>query len=772
MSRLAQLLRDLRQRRVYRVGAIYAAVAWAIWQGAEIAVPALRLPDWWLTAVVVLTLVGLPVALVLAWLYDITPEGVTRAARPTPGEAPTRYRWPLAATLSAAFLLIIGGGFWWLRPGILGAVRPDAQVIAVLPFNTSGADDALLGEGMVDLLSVNLDGVGGIRTVDSRTVLHRWRQRAGDTGVDLEGALALGRDLGAGSVLLGSIVSYGAEVRLTAELHSVRGTELARAQADGHPDSVLALVDSLSIEMLREIWLAREPIPELRVEAITSGSVEAIRDYLVGLQHYRRSEWELAVTALERAVAEDSTFALALYHLAWSQGWATGQGDPVFAGYAEAAWRYSDRLPARERSLVAAFKLWAEGRTSAVDSALEHVRRYPDDPEGWYMLGEARSHSHLVRAFELDELYGPFDRALELDPSFSPALMHPLHLGLFYDDSVRYYHYLGLLEEAAGRTEVEMYRLLGLFFQPDSLRLALGSLTADPVQAIEVCLLLSFSALQATSMPPEIAVDCWERSAAALPEGDPRRLHEVAFQARLLASLGRLAEARAVYDSLWEVEPNVGMFELWPVIAGYADSSYAGRSFETLASVPPIPMFQQFAALNSMAYSLSRGDAAAARRWADEAAAAGAAAVEDSDSIPRFSALLMAGRGYADLLEGDTVAGLAKLEAGVEEIGYTEEFFWVWPFRFALAAVWTERPETQARGVRWLRHAPAIWDWEYAAPSFRLLGQVLEESGDRAGAADAYTRFIRLWEGADSELQPEVEWARRALERVAAEETG
>ncbi|NIN12144.1 MAG: hypothetical protein GTO61_12210, partial [Gemmatimonadales bacterium] len=81
------------------------------------------------------------------------------------------------------------------------------------------------------------------------------------------------------------------------------------------PDSVLALVDSLSVEMLREIWLAREPVPELRVQAITSGSVEAIRAYLSGLQHYRRSEWAPAVTALEQAVAEDSTFALALYHL-------------------------------------------------------------------------------------------------------------------------------------------------------------------------------------------------------------------------------------------------------------------------------------------------------------------------------------------------------------------------------------------------------------------------------------------------------------------------
>jgi tetratricopeptide (TPR) repeat protein len=679
----------------------------------------------------------------------------------------------LAATLSAAFLLILGGAFWWLRPGILGAVPPDAQVIAVLPFNTSGADDALLGEGMVYLLSVNLDGVGGIRTVDSRTVLYHWRQRAGSGGVDLEGALALGRDLGAGSVLLGSVVSYGAEVRLTAELHSVRGTELARAQADGHPDSVLALVDSLSIEMLREIWLAREPVPALRVQAITSGSVDAIRAYLLGLQHYRRSEWDAAVRALERAVAEDSTFALALYHLAWSQGWASGQGDPVFAEYAEAAWRHSDGLPARERSLVAAFKLWADGRTAVLDSAGEHVRRYPDDPEGWYMLGEARSHVHMIRPFEPDELYSPFDRALELDPSFSPALLHPVGLSFVLEDSARYFRYLGRLEETSGAAEVETFRLAGRLVRPDSLQRALGDLTADPERAMEVCLLLSFTALQGTSIPPEVALECWEGSAAALPEGDPRRIGEVVQRARLLASLGRLAEARAVFDTVSVMEPAAAWLDLFTVLAGNADSSYAGRTFEVLANMPPVPAYQQLAALLFMAYSLSKGDAATARRWADEAAATKEAAPAGSDSVAGFSAVLTAGRGFADLLEGDTVAGLAKLEAGIEDLGYSEDsYYWAWPFHFALAAAQVARPETRARGIRWLRYAPAYAQWEYAAPSFRLLGQVLEESGDRAGAADAYERFIRLWEHADPELQPQVEWARRALERLAAEGTG
>ena len=73
VSRLRVFLAELKRRKVYRVAVVYAVVAFVIWQAAEIAFPALRLPEWTLTFVIVLTLMGFPVALVLAWAFDITP---------------------------------------------------------------------------------------------------------------------------------------------------------------------------------------------------------------------------------------------------------------------------------------------------------------------------------------------------------------------------------------------------------------------------------------------------------------------------------------------------------------------------------------------------------------------------------------------------------------------------------------------------------------------------------------------------------------------------
>jgi hypothetical protein len=97
---------------------------------------------------------------------------------------------------------------------------------------------------------------------------------------------------------------------------------------DGAADSVLPLVDELSRSLVREIWRSKEPVPSLRVSGLTTGSLDAMREYLVGEQHYRRSEWDSAGAAFQRAIDQDSTFALAHYRLAMSLGWKGGYALP------------------------------------------------------------------------------------------------------------------------------------------------------------------------------------------------------------------------------------------------------------------------------------------------------------------------------------------------------------------------------------------------------------------------------------------------------------
>jgi tetratricopeptide (TPR) repeat protein len=764
-------LAELKRRRVYRVAVVYAAVAFVIWQAAEIAFPALRLPGWMLTAVVVLTLIGFPIALILAWAFDITPEGVTRAAL-EPAAVETKHRWPLVATLAIVVLVALGGVFWWVRPRLLGAVEPDAQVIAVLPFNTSGPGVELLGEGMVDLFSANLNDVGGIRTVDSRTVMHRWQQRATAGRLDLEGALALGRDVDAGSVLLGSVVSTGPAVRLTAELYSVAGDELARAQADGPADSVLALVDGLGIELLREIWLAREPVPHLRVSGITTTSVDAIRAYLDGMQHYRRSEWDAAITALQAAVEQDSTFALAHYKLASAYGWSVrhGSGSPESLAHGETALRHADRLPTRERTLMAGHLLHERGITAALDTLEAFVARYPDDVEGRFLLADVRFHMQHIRGYDLEKLYSGFERVLERDPSLTPALLHLLQLSLAYDDSARYYRYLDAYEAGmADPSEVELFRRAALIWtRPDSLPPEFAAvLESHPGH---LTFWLTQGTYESDRLTPDLLLEYVDSAGETIevPDDFGGSLGFLPFwKGTCLSSLGRLAEARASYDSIPAVAPVDGaIFRLLPVHAGLADPSYAARAVELISELPPAPGFAQLFAYFRMLYALSQGDAPAARRAAEEALAP-----DTAIDAAEMGGLVEAGLGWADLIEGDTLSGLRKLDEGIEEAGYglTASLPFAAPLRFVRAAALAARPETRDRGIRLLRYGIYPWDTNYLALRYLLLGQALEEEGDRAAAIRAYSRFVRLWENADPELQPRVETARRALERLTAE---
>jgi hypothetical protein len=170
-----------------------------------------------------------------------------------------------------------------------------------------------------------------------------------------------------------------------------------------------------------------------------------------------------------------------------------------------------------------------------------------------------------------------------------------------------------------------------------------------------------------------------------------------------------------------------------------------------------------------MLYALSQGDALTARNAAEEALVPNAAI-----DTAVMGGLAKAGLGWADLIEGDTLSGLRKLDEGIEEAGYGAfpTMFFATPLRFVRAAALAGRPETRDRGIRQLRYGLYPWDAHDLALRYMPLGQALEESGDLAGAVRAYSRFVRLWENADPELQPRVETARRALERLTAEGAG
>ena len=675
-------------------------------------------------------------------------EAATRAAA-------GRRLTPAVLGGAATLVILLAGGAWWLgRTTAAAPVVKEAERIAVLPFQWTGSGEDVLGEGMVNLLSTNLDAVGGITVVEPNRVLAEWRKK--NQPYDLESGLDVGRSVGAEAVVHGSIVGVGTILRFTADLVTKDGTRLARAQLEGPADSVLGLVDRLSVALLREVWQSGEAIPSLRVAALTTASVPALRAYLDGERHYRRAQWDSATTDFEEAVTLDSTFALAHYRLALTLGWAGSYGAPRAAQASTAALRYADRLPEKERRILAGYRLFADRDPAAADSFSALASSNPADADAWYLLGEARMHSRTTVPWTVEEVVEPFDRVLALDSTLTPAVIHPLELALATRDSVRFARYLPVLEGAAAAGFTTNFRSLGRFVwdegMSDEERTELGASVSG-----------AFFAMGGLKWSPDIDPARLERVFDGMISGSDnagvqRELPMI--RGFLLLGLGHLDRAVAYGDSLRATDPRSSQqLRISPYLLGIAPP---GWNAELLARFDRNRNDSPFMAAVKTTIRLQQGAIGPARRLADSMIAR-----RDTTGGAQLGDFFVALRGWARVEAGDTAGGLADLRAGLRPLGEWNNFL-TGPVRLAWARTLAARPGTRQDGIALLRLGFTS-DIGLLGPAMYELGRAEELAGHRERAAEAYGQFIRLWADADSLLQPRVDSARAGLRRVTGE---
>jgi adenylate cyclase len=215
------LFDELKRRRVVRAVLVYGVVAWVVVQVANVFFPALRLPEWTVTLVAALAVLGFPITVALAWIFERTPEGLRRSGAVSEGgHVPARGfrvdgRFVSAVGLGVVIGLVVVGAGSLLRSGGdagLDPVHPVPTSIAVLPFQdmSSGQDQAWFGQGVAEEILNALGRVDGL-AVAARTSSFRYAA----PGLDIP---AIGDSLGVATVLEGSVRRVGGRVRISAQL--------------------------------------------------------------------------------------------------------------------------------------------------------------------------------------------------------------------------------------------------------------------------------------------------------------------------------------------------------------------------------------------------------------------------------------------------------------------------------------------------------------------------------------------------------------------------
>lgn len=415
---------ELQRRRVGKVAVGYGAIAWAVTEGCSVVFPALHVPEWAMTFIVVFLLVGFPVAMVLAWVFDVGPEGIHRT-EPVPESAPSAQVRQRAAFGVVVLVCMAGLGYLLYARGVGRAHAGEPRSsIAVLPFANLSGDPGkeYFSDGMSEELLNLLARVPGLQ-VAARTSAFAFKGR----NVDVR---EVGRELGVETVLEGSVRQAGQQVRITAQLIDTEtGFHLWSETYDRKLEDIFAVQDEIAqaiVDNLR-IQLAPDEQKLAQRDKAPTSNVEAYQLYLQGRAIWkRRGEANLrqAIDLFQSALGKDPAFARANAALASAYvvmpGYTLEQGDE--RKYYELAQKSARMALAVDPNIGEAHAVLAQINASRGDLL--------DAESGFFFAislepNEATTHqwySILLRSVgRLDAALTQARRAQELDPT-SPII--------------------------------------------------------------------------------------------------------------------------------------------------------------------------------------------------------------------------------------------------------------------------------------------------------------------------------------------------------------
>ena len=376
---------ELKRRNVYRVAIAYVVAGWALAQGIAQVFPVFDIPNWVVRVIVVLIVIGFPIALVLAWAFELTPEGLKRTEEADAAKQHSRNRVWIYVVIIAGALSV--GLFFLGRYTAPDVANLPAKSIAVLPFEnlSSDPDNAYFTEGIQDEILARLAKIADLKVI-SRASTQRYKSSPDDLP-------EIAKRLGVSNILEGSVQKTADRVRVTVQLiNAASEAHLWGETYDRNLTDVFAAESDIARAIADTLRAKLTGSEQNALTARPTENPEAHQLYLRGRYFWNKrtgADFKKAIGYFNQAIEKDPNYALAYAGLA--------DAYVLLSAYAEASPK--DSLPQAKAAAAKALEL---------DST----------------LGEAHaSLAQALLAYDLNfaEATREFRRAIELNPNYATA---------------------------------------------------------------------------------------------------------------------------------------------------------------------------------------------------------------------------------------------------------------------------------------------------------------------------------------------------------------
>jgi TolB-like protein/Tfp pilus assembly protein PilF len=386
-----QFFAELKRRNVYKVAVAYAVVGWLIAQIATQIFPFLEIPNWVVRLVIVLIAIGFPIALVIAWAFEATPEGIKRTEDVDPAavsRAPKKHAWiyvvVIGAAISAALFFL--GRYTARSPAGASSELP-AKSIAVLPFDnlSRDPDNAFFTEGVQDEILTRLAKVADLKVI-ARTSTQKFKSSP-------ENLSDIAKQLGALNILEGSVQKANDKVRVNVQLiNAMTNVHLWAEIYDRKLTDIFSVESDIAKTIADTLQAKLSGSEKTSIAKAPTANPEAYELYLKGRFFWNKrtpADLQKAADYYNKAIAKDPNYALA------------------YAGLAEAYVLFPDYGVASP----------AESVPRAKTAATEALRLDPALAEPHAALGIIYSYYE----YDFAKSIAQFERAIELNPNYATA---------------------------------------------------------------------------------------------------------------------------------------------------------------------------------------------------------------------------------------------------------------------------------------------------------------------------------------------------------------